>query len=125
VPHFPGSQENYDLAKHMQKKWMDYGFSSATLKKYKIMLSKPMKPGVVALYDGSDQEIYRSAPQETFLVPSENNSNVVPPFNAYSPAGSVKVSDTFNLNISLQSFPFSHLKFLHISDAQLLLLNFG
>ena len=91
VPHFPGDLVNLDLAKHIQKKWKEYGFDSATLKKYIIMLSRPTKPGVVALYDSSGQEIYRSAPQETFLVPSENNSNVVPPFNAYSPPGSVKV----------------------------------
>ena len=69
---------NLDLAKTIQKKWKEYGFDSATLKKYIIMLSRPTKPGVVALY-------------ESFLVPSENNSNVVPPFNAYSPPGSVKV----------------------------------
>ena len=91
IPHFPGDDVNFDLAKHIQKKWKEYGFDSATLKKYIIMLSRPTKPGVVALYDSSGQEIYRSAPQETFLVPSENNSNVVPPFNAYSPPGSVKV----------------------------------
>ena len=91
VPHFPGDAVNRDLAKHIQEKWKEYGFDSATLKKYIIMLSRPTKPGVVALYDSSGQEIYRSAPQESFLVPSENNSNVVPPFNAYSPPGSVKV----------------------------------
>jgi len=125
VPHFPGSQENYDLAKHIQEKWKDYGFSSAALKKYKIMLSRPKKPGVVALYDGSDQEIYRSAPQEAFLIPSENNSNVVPPFNAYSPAGNVKVSDTFNYKVSLEFFPFSHLNFFAHFGRSIAILNFG
>lgn len=90
VPHFPGSQENHDLAKYIKEKWTEYGFNSVTLKKYLIMLSRPTKPGVVALYDVSGQELYRSAPQEAFLVPSENNSNVVTPFNAYSPSGSVK-----------------------------------
>ena len=94
VPHFPGSKENHDLANYIKKKWTEYGFSSATLKKYLIMLSRPTKPGIVALYDDvSGKELSRSAPQEAFLVPSENNSNVVTPFNAYSPSGSVKVSD--------------------------------
>ena len=65
------------------------------------MLSRPTKPGVVVLYDGSGQEISRSAPQEAFLVPSENNSNVVPPFNAYAPAGSVRVSG------NLRTFSFA------------------
>ena len=88
-PHFPGSNESYELAKHMQEKWTEYGID-VTMKKYIIMLSRPKKPGVVALYNGS-REVHRSAPQETFLIPSENNSLVVPPFNAYAPAGSVKV----------------------------------
>lgn len=57
------------------------------------MLSRPkdMKAGAAALYNGSTL-IYKAAPQEKFLVPSENNSNVVPPFNAYAPSGSVRVS---------------------------------
>ena len=108
VPHFPGDLVNLDLAKHIQKKWKEYGFDSATLKKYIIMLSRPTKPGIVALYDDSGQEIYRSAPQETFLVPSEKNSSVVPPFNAYSPPGSVKVKKIRYSISSLKNFrPFS------------------
>lgn len=90
VPHFPGSEENYDLAKYIKNKWKGYGFTSSKLKKYIVMLSRPTKPGFVAMYDGSNQEIYRSAAQETFLVPSENNSKVVTPFNAYAPSGSVR-----------------------------------
>jgi len=88
-PHFPGSDESYELAKHIQEKWTDSGID-VTMKKYIIMLSRPKKPGVVALYNGSE-EVHRSAPQETFLIASENNSLVVPPFNAYAPSGSVKV----------------------------------
>ena len=95
VPHFPGSEENYDLAKYIKNKWKGYGFTSSKLKKYIVMLSRPTKPGFVAMYDGSNQEIYRSAAQETFLVPSENNSKVVTPFNAYAPSGSVRVSDIY------------------------------
>jgi len=87
-PHFPGSDESYELAKHIQEKWTDSGID-VTMKKYIIMLSRPKKPGVVALYNGSE-EVHRSAPQETFLIASENNSLVVPPFNAYAPSGSVK-----------------------------------
>lgn len=87
-PHFPGSNESYELAKDVQEKWTEYGID-VTMKKYIIMLSRPKKPGVVALYNGS-QEVHRSAPQETFLIPSENNKLVVPPFNAYAPSGSVK-----------------------------------
>lgn len=97
-PHFPGSNESYVLAKHIQEKWTEYGID-VTMKKYIIMLSRPKKPGVVALYNGSE-EVHRSAPQETFLIPSENNSLVVPPFNAYAPSGSVKVSVYYYRSVS-------------------------
>ncbi|KAK2563784.1 N-acetylated-alpha-linked acidic dipeptidase 2 [Acropora cervicornis] len=89
VPHFPGSKENYELAKYIRNKWKEYGFTSVTMKKYIVMLSRPIKPGFVSLYHGGS-EIFRSADQETFYIPSENNSNVVTPFNAYAPSGRVK-----------------------------------
>ena len=112
-PHFPGSTESYELAKDIQEKWNEYGID-VTMKKYIIMLSKPKKPGVVALYNGS-QEVSRSAPQETFLIPSENNSLVITPFNAYAPSGSVKVSvnnsriyiSCPHVHVSVQFVPFS------------------
>ena len=90
-PHFPGSNESLQQAIYIKGKWIEYGMSKVEMKKYNIMLSRPEKPGVVALYNASGHEIYRSAPQEKFLIPSENDSRVVPPFNAYAPAGSVKV----------------------------------
>lgn len=96
VPHFPGSQENIELGKHIEEKWKDYGIDVIT-KKYIIMLSRPknMKAGFAALYSGNGSTlIHKSADQEKFLVPSENNSNVVPPFNAYAPSGQVQVSVT-------------------------------
>ena len=55
-----------------------------------------MKAGAAALYNGSTL-IYKAAPQEKSLVPSENNSNVVPPFNAYAPSGSVRVSVNYSV----------------------------
>ena len=92
VPHFPGDPENFELAKDMAEKWRAYGID-VIWKNYSIMLSRPkdMKAGAAALYNGSIL-IHKSAPQERFLVPSENNSKVVPPFNAYAPSGSAKVS---------------------------------
>ena len=65
-PHFPGSNESYELAKHIQEKWTESGID-VTMKKYIIMLSRPKKPGVVALYNGSE-EVHRSAPQGHFSL---------------------------------------------------------
>ena len=81
----------------MAKKWKEYGID-VIWKNYTIMLSRPkdMKAGAAALYNGSTL-IYKAAPQEKFLVPSENNSNVIPPFNAYAPSGSVRVSVNYSV----------------------------
>lgn len=97
MPHFPGGPENFKLAEDMAKKWKEYGID-VIWKNYNIMLSRPkdMKAGAAALYNGSTL-IYKSAPQEKFLVPSENNSNVVPPFNAYAPSGSVRVGVNYSV----------------------------
>ena len=73
------------------------------LRKYNILLSFPEKPGSVSLVHANGSEVFKSAPQEEFLIPEENNSNVVPPFNAYSPNGTVKVRKQHTLERS--SFP--------------------
>ena len=97
MPHFPGGPENFKLVEDMAKKWKEYGID-VIWKNYSIMLSRPkdMKAGSAALYNGSTL-LHKSAPQGKFLVPLENNSNVVPPFNAYAPSGSVRVSVNYSV----------------------------
>lgn len=50
----------------------------------------------------SGQIISETKPYEVALTPAENNSNVVPPFNAFSPAGDVTVS-TDSVHVKNQS----------------------
>ena len=87
----PASDESYEQAVYMRDEWLKQGLDTAELKRYTILLSFPEKPGVATLLDESGRALYRTALQEEFLVPSENDSRVVPPFNAFSPPGSVKV----------------------------------
>lgn len=56
------------------------------LKKYQVLLSFPKKAGVVTINAENGTELYKTLP------PVYNDSRVIPPFNAYSPAGSVKVT---------------------------------
>ena len=91
------------------------------LRKYNILLSFPEKPGSVSLVHSNGSEVFKSAPQEEFLIPEENNSNVVPPFNAYSPNGTVRVrkqhppTHTHTLKLSpMHTRPLSKIMKLHL-----------
>ena len=80
-----------ELGEYIRKEWVKFGMDKVELRKYNILLSFPEKPGSVSLVHANGSEVFKSAPQEEFLIPEENNSNVVPPFNAYSPNGTVRV----------------------------------
>ena len=71
---------------------------------YDVLLSYPNRsdPNYVALLDADGRVVYRSQLFEKILSPDQNHSDVVPPFNAYSPPGHVQVTAS----------PFSHLNML-------------
>ena len=61
--------------------------------KYNVLLSYPVEgrfSGAV-LVNGSGDYVFKTAQQEEILDPSENSSNAVPPFSAYSASGIVPV----------------------------------
>lgn len=75
----------------MRNRFKEFGFDSAELKRYDILLSYPNKPGKVSLLSQNGSQLVSSKPYEKILDPAENDSRVVSPFNAYSPSGNVKV----------------------------------
>ncbi|XP_048578817.1 N-acetylated-alpha-linked acidic dipeptidase 2 [Nematostella vectensis] len=90
VPHAPASKETYDQALYIKNKWLSYGFDNVDLKNYSVLLSFPEKPGEIIIQDGGNKELNRTVIDTKFLEASENDSRVLPPFNAFSPAGTVK-----------------------------------
>ena len=51
----------------------------------------------VELLDADGRSVYKSNLTEPILTPEEDKTDVVPPFNAYSPPG----------NLTVKNFPFS------------------
>ncbi|XP_048586713.1 N-acetylated-alpha-linked acidic dipeptidase 2 isoform X2 [Nematostella vectensis] len=90
VPRLAGTNGSYQLALYQEKEFKSYGFDNVELKKYEVLLSYPNKPGFVALLYANHTEQHRSAEQERVLDASENHTDRVSPFNAYSPSGDVK-----------------------------------
>ena len=94
-PHIAGSEENHELAQLIYNQWIGFNFDNVQLVNYSVLLSYPNRsqPNVLKLMQ--DSEVIYSAENidlEPPLTPGENDSNVVPPFNAYSGSGSASVS---------------------------------
>ena len=92
-PHLAGTQGEDDLAAEILNTWKEQGLDYVTTDTYNVLLSYPnlSDPNYVYLLDADGNEVYRSQKYEKILSPDQNHSNVVPPFNAYSPAGNVLV----------------------------------
>lgn len=70
------------------------GLDETFITPYDVLLSYPetkdeSKMNRIFVYDSAGQVVWKSALYEPILDPSENKSNVVPPFNAYSASGDV------------------------------------
>jgi len=90
-PHTPGSIESYNLALKIKDNWLEYGFTKVELKKYNVLLSFPEKPGLVTVNYPNGTQFYRNTPVDENMDPAYKDPRVLPPFNAYSPNGTVKV----------------------------------
>ena len=92
-PHLAGQEENAELAKNLSAFWTKHGIDQVTITPYKVMLSYPnmSAPNYVELLDANGTQQYKWNSTEPFLTPEENKPGVVPPFNAYSAQGDIRV----------------------------------
>ena len=93
-PHIAGHDQNKKLADDLAKHWKDVGLDHVTLTPYEVMLSYPNMSDLnyVQLLNENNTEEYKSPLREAVLRPDENDTDIVPPFNAYSGTGTVEVS---------------------------------
>ena len=93
-PHIAGSEENHRLAKVIYDQWVGFNFDNVQLLNYSVLLSYPnaSQPNVLQLMQGSEVIYTANIDQEPPHTPGENDSNVAPPFNAYSGHGTATVS---------------------------------
>ena len=89
--------------------WNGYGvFDEVKLVNYSVLLSypDPDKPNLLQLLDSAGGLVYQAhTSKESPLTPGENDSTVVPPFNAYSGDGNATVSCLFQVCLSNVSVP--------------------
>ena len=92
-PHHASSPRNKELAMIIHDKWIEYGFN-VKLVKYTVLLSFPQNGKIngASLLDDTNRTVFQTAKQEEILEPSENSSDALPPFSAYSPTGVATVS---------------------------------
>ena len=92
APHPSGSNFSYVQAKYIKEKWEEYGLDKVELKKYDVLLSYPERPGIASITSANGSSVFTAQRKEKVLEDSEDNPDVLPPFNAYSSSGNVTVS---------------------------------
>jgi len=120
-PHLAGTQGEDRLGADIYDTWTQQGLDCVTSDTYNVLLSYPNRsdPNYVSLLDADGREVYRSQLFEKILSPDQNHSDVVPPFNAFSPPGDVKVraSQSSQSNQLLLQLTYARLLLLgHCSD---------
>lgn len=96
-PHLGGTEENHELGRKLKEFWEKNGFDHVTMTPYQVLLSYPNMSNLnfVELLDEKGNTVYKSNLTEPILTAEEDKPDVVPPFNAYSPPGDIKVRYRF------------------------------
>ncbi|XP_070538242.1 putative N-acetylated-alpha-linked acidic dipeptidase [Ptychodera flava] len=113
-PHLAGTPADKEQADYIVKLWLEQGLDHAQAVPYNVLLSYPSKEQgnkVEILNKYTSETVFTSKAQEDILDDSQNDPDVVPPFNAYSAAGEVdgevvyanyaRVEDFFHLQRDL------------------------
>ena len=87
-PHLAGTPADKEQAEGIKQFWEKQGLKS-WLTPYEVLLSYPKEnnPNKIELQDGSGNAIFTTQLAEKILRPEQNQSDVVPPFNAFSGKG--------------------------------------
>ena len=93
-PHLAGTPADWEQADELRKFWQDNGIDEVFITEYEVLLSYPNTTvednmNQIQIINSTGGIIYKSPLYEEILHESENKSNVVPPFNAYSAPGVV------------------------------------
>lgn len=92
-PHLAGTPADLKQALELKAFWEEAGLSPVNIVPYNVLLSMPdpENPNRITLFDENDVPVHTSQLVEKILRPEQNQSDVVPPFNAYSAPGNPKV----------------------------------
>ncbi|KAK3092472.1 hypothetical protein FSP39_003224 [Pinctada imbricata] len=103
LPHLAGTPADYTQAKELVDFWSSVGLDETFLTPYDVLLSYPnnddeSQMNRLFVYDDNGQTVWQSDLREPILHPSENKSDVVPPFNAYSAPGDIRSAELIYVN---------------------------
>ncbi|XP_037696959.1 putative N-acetylated-alpha-linked acidic dipeptidase [Choloepus didactylus] len=89
IPHVAGTEQNFNLAKQIQSQWKEFGLDSVQLAHYDVLLSYPNEthPNYISIIDEDGNEIFNTSLFEPPPPGYENVSDILPPYNAFSPTG--------------------------------------
>lgn len=88
------SEDINNIGKVIYNQWKGFGFDKVELVNYTVLLSYPNRsnPNVLQLRNATNFTLYSvNTIVEPPVIPIENDSTVIPPFNAYSGSGSAMV----------------------------------
>ncbi|XP_070564588.1 N-acetylated-alpha-linked acidic dipeptidase 2-like [Ptychodera flava] len=104
-PHLAGTPMDLVQAEYVRDKWLEQGLDYADVVPYDVLLSYPRgKENRVELIDSSGHVEFESAREEAILDESQRRDDIVPPFNAYSAAGTVEGELVFANFASVEDF---------------------
>ena len=89
--HLAGTKLSKEQADYVAEKLRTAGFDKVKIHMYTVLLSYPEKPGQVQVKSATGSIIHKFDVIEPAVHKSENASEVVLPFNAFSPAKTVEV----------------------------------
>ncbi|XP_033620162.1 N-acetylated-alpha-linked acidic dipeptidase 2 isoform X3 [Fukomys damarensis] len=100
LPHLAGTEQNLLLAKKIQSQWKKFGLDSANLVHYDVLLSYPNETNAnyISIVGEHGIEIFKTSYLEPPPDGYENITNIVPPYNAFSPQGIPEEGDLVYVN---------------------------
>ena len=96
TPHLAGTAADWDTADQLRQFWQHEAcLDQVHIYPYDVLLSYPdiRSPNKIVIKDENDQDIFTTQLFEKVLDPDQNQTDVIPPFNAYSASGEPKVCE--------------------------------
>ena len=90
-PHLAGTEGDTKLTQEVYDTWKGQGLDYVASVSYDVLLSYPDRtdPNLVTLIGANGEILHQTQTVEKILSDDQNHTDVIAPFNAYSPAGNV------------------------------------
>ena len=91
------------MANELRDIWLDQGLDHVTQVQYDVLLSYPNMSdlSVIELLDHDGNVTFATQKVEEVIDSADNNSDIIPPFNAYSATGDVEVGYLLQVSIKV------------------------